>query len=390
MSAPPLRVLFVTHAFPRHAGDAAGAFVLALAQALRARNVDVRVLAPAAPGLADTDVIDGVPVQRYRYAPRRWETLAYAGTMAEQVSASWRAKAALALMLWRGRRAVRSLVREWRPHLVHAHWWFPSGMQAGGHGVPMLITMHGSDVRLMQSASSRTLFQRVAGQATALFAVSSWLARQAHDAIGGRPVGTAPMPASTVLFAPPPTSDTRETDRMLFVGRLNRQKGLDDLLQAMVRARRRWTLDIVGNGPDAETLRDRARELGVADRVAWLGHLPQTELAPLYQRSAAVVIPSTDEGLGLVGVEAALCETPAVGYASGGLTDVVQDGVTGWLVPGGDIGALAHAIDGVVDRPPKARAAGATARVRALATFAPEAVGSRYRDAYDAALRGHA
>ena len=390
MSAPPLRVLFVTHAFPRHAGDAAGAFVLALVQALRARNVDVRVLAPAAQGLADTDVIDGVPVQRYRYAPRRWETLAYAGTMAEQVSASWRAKAALALMLWRGRRAVRSLVREWRPHLVHAHWWFPSGMQAGGHGVPMLITMHGSDVRLMQSASSRTLFQRVAGQATALFAVSSWLARQAHDAIGGRPVGTAPMPASTVLFAPPPTSDTRETDRMLFVGRLNRQKGLDDLLQAMVRARRRWMLDIVGGGPDAETLRDRARELGVADRVAWLGHLPQTELAPLYQRSAAVVIPSTDEGLGLVGVEAALCETPAVGYASGGLTDVVQDGVTGWLVPVGDIGALAHAIDGVVDRPPKARAAGATARVRALSTFAPEAVGARYRDAYDAALRGHA
>jgi len=55
------------------------------------------------------------------------ETLAYTGTMAEQVSESLRGKLALALMLWRGRSAVRALVKAWRPQLVHAHWWFPSG-----------------------------------------------------------------------------------------------------------------------------------------------------------------------------------------------------------------------------------------------------------------------
>jgi len=175
---------------------------------------------------------------------------------------------------------------------------------------------------------------------------------------------------------------------MLFVGRLNAQKGLDDLLQAMARARKAWTLDVVGDGPDRERLRQRAQELGVASRITWLGHLPQSELAPLYARSAALVIPSSDEGLGLVGIEAALCETPSVAYASGGLTDVVRDGTTGWLVPEGDIAALAHAIDGVVDRPTKARAAGVTARVRALAAFSPESVGARYREAYDAVLRG--
>jgi glycosyltransferase involved in cell wall biosynthesis len=158
----------------------------------------------------------------------------------------------------------------------------------------------------------------------------------------------------------------------------------------MGRARRPWTLDVVGDGPDRDALQARARALGVADRVRWLGHLPQHELPALYARSAALVIPSTDEGLGLVGVEAALCETPAVAYASGGLTDVVRDGVTGWLVPPGDVAALAHALDGVVERPTKARALGAAARVRALATFSPEAVGARYREAYDAALRGSA
>ena len=387
MTHAPLRVLFVTHAFPRHAGDAAGAFVLALAHAVQAEGVEVQVIAPSAPGLAATDTIEGVRVRRYRYAPRGWETLAYTGTMAEQVSGSLRGKLALGLMLWRGRASVRAAVRAWRPHLVHAHWWFPSGMMCGGHGVPMIVTSHGSDVRLARGARARTLFRRVAAQATAMYAVSGWLARLAREALDGRAVETAPMPAATALFTPPPFEE-HQKDRMLFVGRLNAQKGLDDLLQAMARARRSWTLDVVGDGPDGEALRQRAVSLGVARRVTWLGHLPQSELPALYARSAALVIPSTEEGLGLVGVEAALCETPSIAYASGGLTDVVRDGATGWLVPTGDVAALAHAIDGVVERPTKARAYGAAARVRALATFSPEAVGARYRAAYDAALGG--
>lgn len=386
MTTRPLKVLFVTHAFPRHAGDAAGAFVLALAHAVRAQGVEVDVLAPSAPGLAAVDEIEGVRVRRYRYAPARWETLAYTGTMAEQVSASLRGKLTLALMLWRGRRAVRAAVRRSRPHVVHAHWWFPSGLMAGGHHVPLIVTSHGSDVRLARTAQSRALFRRVSAQATALFAVSGWLARQATDALGGRAVATAPMPANTALFTLDTTA-AHERDRMLFVGRLNAQKGLDDVLQAMARARRSWSVDVVGDGPDRDTLQRRAHELGVAERVRWLGHLPQSALPALYARSAALLMPFTDEGLGLVGVEAALCETPVIGYASGGLTDVVKDGVTGWLVPAADIAALAHAVDGLVERPPSGRARGAAARLRALAVFSPEAVGARYRTAYDDAVK---
>ena len=386
MTDSALRVLFVTHGFPRFAGDAAGAFVLSLAHAVQAQGVAVHVLAPSAPGLAVRADISGVPVTRFRYAPRQWETLAYTGTMAEQVSGSLRGKVAMALLLWRGRGAVRRAIAEFKPHLVHAHWWFPSGLMAGGLGVPMVVTMHGSDVRLAKGGRARALFRRVSANAAAMCAVSGWLARAAQETLDGRVVGTAPMPANTTLFSPP-TSVTRADDRVLFVGRLNAQKGLGDLLEAMALARQRWTLDVVGDGPDRAALTKRAAELGVAQRIVWLGHLPQAELAALYGRSAALVIPSTEEGLGLVGVEAALCETPVVAYASGGLPDVVADGATGWLVPVGDIAALAHAIDDVVDRPSRARAFGEAARRRALATFSPEAVGARYRAAYDAALR---
>jgi len=77
-----VRVLFLTHAFPRQSGDVAGAFLLRLARALVATGTDVQVLAPASAGLPAQDVIDGIPVERFRYAPRRWETLAYTGTLA--------------------------------------------------------------------------------------------------------------------------------------------------------------------------------------------------------------------------------------------------------------------------------------------------------------------
>jgi glycosyltransferase involved in cell wall biosynthesis len=381
----PLRVLFVTHAFPRAAGDGAGAFVLALANALAAEGVSVDVLAPSAPGLATEDVIERVRVRRFRYAPAAWETLAYAGTFAEQVAASLRGKLSLAMMLAAGRRAVRAQLSAGSYDIVHAHWWFPSGLMVAGASAPMVVTSHGSDVRLARGVLARRLCARVGHRAAEWTAVSGWLARQVTAVLGGRTVVVAPMPAATALFGPA-AHVLRTADRMLFVGRLNAQKGIGELLEAMAQSRRVWSLDIVGDGPDRAALVARTAELGIADRVQWHGQLPQAALASFYRAAAAVVIPSTDEGLGLVGVEAALCEAPVIAYASGGLTDVVKDGATGWLVPAGDIAALAHAIDGVVDRPNKAHACGVAGRAFALGQFSPEAVGRRYRELYDRVL----
>ena len=90
-----MRALFLTHSFPRQPGDAAGSFVLRLAVALRDQGVDVHVVAPSGDHLPATDRFDGIPVERFRYAPRRYEKLAYAGNMHTQVRDSWGAKLAL-------------------------------------------------------------------------------------------------------------------------------------------------------------------------------------------------------------------------------------------------------------------------------------------------------
>src|SRR5258705_2424241 len=90
-----MRVLFLTHAYPRFVGDPVGSFIANLAVALRDEGVDVVVSAPSAPGVAPYDRIDGIRIERFRYAPRDMETLAYTGTMGAQVKESVRGNLAM-------------------------------------------------------------------------------------------------------------------------------------------------------------------------------------------------------------------------------------------------------------------------------------------------------
>jgi D-inositol-3-phosphate glycosyltransferase len=112
-------------------------------------------------------------------------------------------------------------------------------------------------------------------------------------------------------------------------------------------------------------LRALAEQLGVAARVRWVPAQPQQALAAFYRRARVLAVPSEQEGLGLVAVEAALCGTPTVGFASGGLGDVVADGVSGRLVPPGDCQALAAALDALLASPATADALGRAAAGRA-------------------------
>jgi starch synthase len=192
------------------------------------------------------------------------------------------------------------------------------------------------------------------------------------------------MPVAADLFAAPPPGAHRAG--VLFIGRLTRQKGVDTLLRAA--AAFRAPLTICGSGPEEGALRTLAADLELGARVRWLGTQPQSRLADLYREAAVVAMPSHEEGLGLVAVEAALCGTPVVGFRSGGLVDVVDDGATGFLVPPGDARALAGALDRLTRDPALVASLGATARARA-SRFAPDRVAARYREIYDRVIAAH-
>lgn len=378
-----MRVLFVTHSYPRRAGDVAGGFVLRLAVALRAAGVDVHVLAPSGVGLPMRDVIDDIPVERFRYAPDNWETLAYDGTMAEQVAASLRGKLALTGMLVQGARAVRRAVTRLAPDVVHAHWWFPSGVSCAwaGNARPLVVTLHGSDVRLAEhSTLAQAGFRYVAARAAVVSGVSAWLATRASAFSPTLSVSVAPMPVDLDLFRP---GSGAPTDSILFVGRLNAQKGVRDLLGAMPSTSQGVTLDIVGDGADRGTLEDLSRSLKLEKRVRWHGALPQRAVAPLYRSASVVAIPSRNEGLGLVAVESLLSGVPVVAYRSGGVSELVEDGETGLLVPPGDVRAFAAALNSVITNRTRAREMGELGRERMALRFAPAAAAAAYARIYE-------
>jgi glycosyltransferase involved in cell wall biosynthesis len=380
-----VRVLFVTHSFPRWSGDVAGAFILHLARALAGAGVEVRVLAPSAPDLAATETIDGITVQRFRYASDDRETLAYQGTMAEQVAGSLGGKLAMLGMLRHGRRAVGELSATFAPDVIHAHWWFPSGLIAAAahHRAPLVTTLHGSDVRLARKTMwAPRLLRYVVTRSAAVTAVSSWLAAEARVLAPGpgTSVAVEPMAVNVDLFTP---GGERSAARFLFVGRLNAQKGLSFLLGALAASASGASLDVVGDGPDRETLDVRARTLGVDSRVTYHGAMPQDRLASFYRAATAVIIPGEDEGLGLVAVEASLCGTPVIALRSGGVTDFVTHGETGILTEPGDTAALAAAMDALLARDDRGAELGHAARVAALARFSPGVVAARYKAIYD-------
>jgi glycosyltransferase involved in cell wall biosynthesis len=195
------------------------------------------------------------------------------------------------------------------------------------------------------------------------------------------------MPVATDRFVPGPSRDPK---RLLFVGRLTAQKGLEHLLYALASMKVQASLDIVGDGPNRASLEDLAQQLAIAPRIRWYGQLSQSDLPQLYQRAAAVVVPSIDEGLGLVAVEALLCETPVVAFDSGGLRDVIQHDKTGLLVKPGDRAALARTLDDLLARDGRGSDLGRAGRLYALSAFAPESVARRYAGIYRQVLGANA
>lgn len=388
-----MRVLFVTHNVPRFAGDAAGSFVLRLAVALQQRGARVDIIAPWAPGLTATGTIEGVTIARVRYASSESQmTLAYDGTMVEQVRASWSGRLALLGLLRAFRRATRAAIANASdagdPYdIVHVHWWFPAGLALLGALPPApvrVLTMHGSDVRLAQGVwPARVIMRRVLAMFAVRTAVSSWLATQVNVASGGLSVDVAPMPVDTDRFVV--RNDVARAG-ILFVGRLNAQKGIADLLRALAQpCLADATLDVVGDGPDAGALRQQADRDGIASRVRWHGSLSQPTLASFYESAQVVAMPSRHEGLGLVAVESQLSGTPVVAYDSGGVVDVVKPEAGGTLVPPGDIVALSDALAALLRDPARAARAGAAASAEMRARFSPAAVSTQYMSLYNRA-----
>jgi len=147
-----------------------------------------------------------------------------------------------------------------------------------------------------------------------------------------------------VRYRPAPDGCRSSAPSFLYVGRLKRYKGIGLAIRALARARARrpdLSLDIAGSGDHRAELERLTGDLGLAGAVRFHGFVGEEQKIGLLQRAWANVFPSPKEGWGITVVEAAACGTPSIASDSPGLRDSVRDGITGFLVPHGDVDAIA-------------------------------------------------
>jgi glycosyltransferase involved in cell wall biosynthesis len=351
------------------------------------------VVTPHAAGLATEENDAGVEVRRFRYAPEGFERIGYQGDIRRSVFSPVAFLAAPAF-LWAFRRAVAEQIEEFRPEVIHAHWWVPGGWAATGPArVPAVITCHGSDVRLLgQSALLRAWARRILPRARAVTTVSSVMRGDIRRFVPGlEPVvrlEVLPLPVDVALFERGAGVTKQHPPRILFAGNLIPAKGVEILLGAFAKVRQRGIdcrLKFLGEGSAKDELARLAAAAGVADRIDWSPFVPMDRMPEEYGAASVVALPSRGargEGMPLSLVEALLGRAAVVATPAGGVPEIIRDGETGLLVPDGDEGALADAIARLLTDAALRDRLVAAGRASVLETFAPGPAAARFLELY--------
>ncbi len=388
------RLLVLTSTFPRWPNDHEPPFVYELARRLTDR-FDVTVLAPHAPGAARREVMDGVQVVRFRYAPERLEKLAYDGGIPTKLRQLPRLRLLVPIFLIAQLLAAWRLMHHLRPDAIHAHWLLPQGLVAvlarGLAGIParLLATSHGADIHALRFSIARWLKRLTLQHADAVTVVSHALEREASE-LTQEPEKLHVVPMGVDLqqrFLPARRNVGRPT--LLFTGRLVEKKGVSTLLESLTLVLPEVSdcrLLIAGSGPQQSTLKASAQRLGIAGAVEFLGSYRNEDLPKLLQQSDVAVYPfrcaagGDQEGLGLVMLEAMGCGLPVVAGNVPAVHDVIEHERTGLLVPPDDPPALANALLRLFNDPELAMRLANAGRTHALAKFDWPVIAERYAD----------
>ncbi|WP_250279843.1 glycogen synthase [Frankia sp. Cppng1_Ct_nod] len=382
-----MRVSLLTREYPPEVYGGAGVHVEYLAREL-ARFVDLTVHCQG----ADRPDSDGIPVR----AHRPWDQLADAGEALRTVSADLSTAAAVA-----------------DADLVHSHTWYAN---LAGHlasllyGIPHVMTSHSLEPlrpwkaeQLGGGYALSSWCERVSTEsAAAVIAVSEGMRADvlsAYPAVDPAKVHVIRNGIDTDEYTPDPGSDVLarhgvdpQQPSVVFVGRLTRQKGLPVLLKAAAALDPRAQLVLCAGAPDTPDLLAEVTDLvdGLRDvrkGVVWIsGMLAKPEIIQLLSHATVFVCPSVYEPLGIVNLEAMACATSVVASRVGGIPEVVDDGVTGLLVPPDNPAALAAAVNELLADPTRAAAMGRAGRDRAVAEFGWPAVAEKTARLYESLI----
>ncbi len=334
-----MRILIINSEYPPIGGGAGNASAN-LASQLAALGQEVTVLTAHFADLPAEEQQGGVRLLRIRAMRRRRER----SNAVEQI----------AFMLSSTLKTLR-LLRSWRPDVILAFFGIPSGLAAWAAcrvaGVPYLVSLRGGDVPGFRPYDF-ALYHRLAAplirviwrQAAHVVANSAGLKAlaQAFDPVVDIPV----IPNGVDLQRYQPARRVWEPAHLLLVGRLVHQKGVDLLLKALAGLEeQRWSLTLVGDGPQRPELQAFVEAHCLQERVRFASWLEGEALVQAYQQANLFVFPSRHEGMPNAVLEAMSAGLPVIASRIAGNEELVVDGETGLLVPPEDANALRQALE---------------------------------------------
>lgn len=299
------------------------------------------------------------------------------------------------------------VARDERLDIVHAHYAIPHAtagylarqILASAPGAPrprVVTTLHGTDITLL--GSDRSYSEIVAfsiAQSDGVTAVSASLKADTYRELGvTRDIRVIPNFIDCDKNQRREVSDTlsclapRGEKLIVHVSNFRPVKRVAAVVEvfAQVTARVPSRLLMIGDGPDAGEAAQVARSLGVADRVEFLGE--QDQVVPLLSASDVFLLPSSQESFGLAALEAMACGLPVVASKVGGLSELVDDGVSGFLRPANDLRGMADAIVRLLTDDALYASASEAARATAEQRFRDSIVVPMYESYYEEILAG--
>jgi glycogen(starch) synthase len=300
------------------------------------------------------------------------------------------------------RAGLRLHTHGWAPEVVHAHDWLvahPAIALAELFDVPMVSTIHATEAGRHSGWVSGPISRQV-------HALESWLARESDSLIacshsmgeevaalfgpGLADIAVIPNGIDSSRWAFAPRTPHPGPPELLYVGRLEYEKGVHDAIAALPRIRRSHpgtTLTIAGDGTQQDWLLEVARKHKVLKAVRFAGRLDHDDLLAALHRADVAVLPSHYEPFGIAALEAAAAGIPLVTSNVGGLGEAVIDGETGLSFPPRDVAALAAAVRAALDDPVAAQRRADAARARLTSDFDWHTVAAETTGVYSAAKR---
>ena len=375
-----MKILVLTSTYARRQGDTEPRFVDNLCHYLAESTPpnEVHVVAPHAPGIPTHEIMDGIPVFRFRYCFESWQTLAYEGGILPSLKQNKLRILLVPFFIFSQLLLAIKLARANHYDVIHAHWIIPQGLVAVflrkliRSNPALVLTSHGGDLFALKGGLLARLKRWIISRADRLTVVSSAMKDKAlqQELVTEQQVAVIPMGVDSQGMFQPPAAGTARKD-LLFVGRLVDKKGIEYLIKAMpvvLGKHPNTRLTLIGDGPLRQALEAACQAGGISTQVKFLGSLVNQEIPGHLQTAAVTLFPSvvTDsgdqEGTPVAIMEALACANAVVVSDYPGARDIIHDRENGLLVPQKSPDELARAILFLLDNPGKCREMGARGR----------------------------